>query len=64
MTTAIADREDTQAESSSRGMCSVCGQAVLPGQLIQLDSRQYDPLRQGHDWTWHHAGCREHLRKG
>jgi hypothetical protein len=58
MTNAILESA-RNVEGASRGMCSVCGGPLLPGQLVNLDAKRYDFLCQGSDWSWHHADCRE-----
>ena len=41
----------------SRGICSLCGGELLPGQAVSLDSGPYDSTKVGDDWTWHHETC-------
>jgi hypothetical protein len=42
---------------TSRGICSRCGQHMLPGEAVMLDAKSYELSRQGSDWRWHHAEC-------
>lgn len=53
-----SERAMEALRATSRWICSICGDHLLPGEPVLLDSRQYDLRRGGSDWVWHHADCK------
>jgi hypothetical protein len=57
MTGAIDKEGGEVVGAGSRGICSVCGSQLLPGQPVSLDAKPYSKTHVGSDWSWHHTAC-------